>query len=430
MTRVRRVVLFVVLSAGFLASTESASCQSVGSQQTQRQQLRVVLYPFIPEFTYAAEAVKRLFEAENPDVELVVLDLSDNYYAPPKPGKHDPTYIGEVDTDVYELDSVFLADFVKDHKIQPLKDDILLSEGALLKNAYVGSMLDGVRYGSPHWVCGDFLFYRNNNDKEKDNAPAGDIKTLKDLEDFVGSDLKFRLLVDMRGRLTLGEFYLATAYAKYKDPAQVKQHIDPADESLEADLVRVLKLCPTGSCRDLVFHEITGIYGQEFAQKRSKALIGYSELLHSVLKEGINNGTISDKDLAVAALPLDDAGAVPISWVDSFAVQKDCRDDCYQRAAKFIKFMQRDDVYLKLLLPDRPSFIHNPAGPFPIPAYLLPAKGSLYTNSTLISAAHLYPDLRKIIEAALVPTAIGLNQDLRKVSSSVDDALNKAVPQQ
>lgn len=424
MTRVRGLALLLVaLSAGLIASTQSGSCQSAGSQQTHRQQLRVVLYPFIPEFTYAAETVKRLFEAENPDIDLVVLDLSDNYYAPPKPPKTDPTYIGEVETDVYELDSVFLADFVKDHKIQPLKNDILLPQEALLKNAYIGSTLGGTRYGSPHWVCGDFLFYR------KENAPAGDIKTLKDLEDFVGSDPKFRLLVDMRGRLTLGEFYLATAYAKYKDWSQVKQHIDPADTNLEADLVRVLKLCPTGSCRDQVFHEITGIYGQEFALKRSKALIGYSELLHSVLKEGILNGTTSDGDLNVASLPLDDAGAVPISWVDSFAVQTDCNGDCYQRAAKFIKFMQRDDIYLKLLLPDRPSFLHNPAGSFPIPAYLLPAKASLYSNSALTSKAHLYPDLKKIIEGASVPTAIGLNEDLRNVSSSVDKALNDAVPQ-
>jgi thiamine pyridinylase len=422
MRRVRCLSLVLVV-AGLIASTQLGLCRPAESQEPHRQQLRVVLYPFIPEFTYAAETAKRLFEAENPDIELVVLDLSDNYYAPPKPGKTDPTYIGNVQTDVYELDSVFLADFVKDHKIQPLKDDILLPKGALLKNAYIGSMLDGTRYGSAHWVCGDFLFYT------KDSGPAGDLKTLKDVEDFVGSDPKFRLLVDLRGRLTLGEFYLASAYAKYKDWSAVKDHINPADPSVEADLVRVLKMCPTGSCRDQVFHEITGIYGQEFALKRSKALIGYSELLHSVLKEGITDGTLSDADLKVASLPLDDAGAVPISWVDSFAVGTDCIGDCYQRAAKFIKFMQRDDIYLKLLLPDRPSFLHSPNGPFPIPAYLLPAKASLYSDSTLLSNAHLYPDLKKIIEGASVPTEVGLNQDLRTVSSSVDAALNKAVPQ-
>jgi thiamine pyridinylase len=398
--------------------------QQQAAQPVQKHQLRVVLYPFIPEFTTAADTVKRQFEAENPDIDLVIVDLSDNYYAPPKPGKHDPTYIGEADTDVYELDSVFLADFVKAQKIQPLPDSVLLPQNQLLKNAYVGSMLDGKRYGSAHWVCGNFLFFTKDNE-----AQGAQIKTLKDLETFIPSDSKLKLLVDMRGRLTLGEFYLGTAYAKYKDPAEVAKHISPADTSLEDDLVRVLKLCPTGSCRDQIFHEITGIYGQEFALGRSKALIGYSELLHSVLQEGILNGTLQDSDLRVTALPLDDAGAVQISWVDSFAIGTACMGDCYERATRFLRFMQRDDVYLKLLLPDRPSFLHNPYGPEVVPAYLLPAKASLYSDPTLKANAHLYTDLKGIIENAVVPTSVDLNQDLRTVSSSVDSALSAAVPQ-
>lgn len=424
MRSVRVLCFSTVLLAGQLFGVARHLLPQTPETATEhRHPLRVVLYPFIPEFVTAADTVKRLFEAENPDIELVILDLSDNYYAPPKPGKHDSTYIGEVETDVYELDSVFLADFVQAQKIQPLPNSLLLSRDQLLENAYAGSMLDGKRYGSAHWVCGNFLFYT------KDHAPSTAIRTLKDLEAFVGPDPKLKLLVDMRGRLTLGEFYLETAYAKYKDPATVQKHILPADVTLEADLVRLLKLCPLGSCRDQIFHEDTGIYGQEFALGRSKALIGYSELLHSVLKEGTGNGTLTDADLRVATLPLDDAGAVQISWVDSFALASGCKGDCYKRAARFLQFMQRDDVYLKLLLPDRPSFLHNPTGPSPVPAYLLPAKASLYSNPILKAKASLYPQLKAIIENSIVPTGRGLNQDLRTVSSSVDAALNAAVPQ-
>jgi thiamine pyridinylase len=366
--------------------------------------------------------VKRLYESENPNVELTILDLSNNYYAPDDDKKPDPAYIGRIDTDVYELDSVFLADFVNGNKIQPLPDDVLLPASQLLKNAYSGSMFNGKRYGSAHWVCGNFLFYT------KDNSPTSPIKTLKDVEALVGSDPKLKLLLDMRGKLTLGEFYLGAAYAKYKDWDHVQNHIKTADESLEADLVRVLKLCPTGSCRDQIFHELTGIYGQEFAQRRSKALIGYSELLHSVLAEGTVCGPacLHDSDLQVSALPLDDAGTVPISWVDSFAIRSGCRGDCYQEASKFIRFMQRDDIYLKLLLPDRPSFLTNPAGPSPVPAYLLPAKSSLYSNTSVTSVAHLYPDIKNIIEGSAVPTDVDLNKKLRTISSAIDAALNKS----
>lgn len=413
-----RLLRVVVLSAIALSTSVLTSCgQALPQSGNQRRHLRVALYPFIPEFTYAAETVKRLFEAENPKIELTILDLSGNYYAPPKDGAPpDPTYIGGVATDVYELDSVFLADFVKGNRIQPLPDNVLLSSDQLLKNAYAGSMLNGKRYGSAHWVCGNFLFY------SKDNVPSGPINTLKDLEAFVGSDPQFKLLLDMRGRLTLGEFYLGAAYAKYRDWATAQKHIDPADESLEADLVRVLKMCPVGSCRDQIFHELTGIYGREFALKRSKALIGYSELLHSVLTEGFPDG-----DLRVSALPLDDGGAVPISWVDSFAIGSACSGDCYQDASLFIRFMQRDDIYLKLVLPGKPSFLTSPTGPSPVPAYLLPAKASLYSNTSLTSVAHLYPDLKKIIEGAAVPTDVDLNKRLRTVSSAVDTALSNAV---
>lgn len=388
-----------------------------------RQQLSVVLYPFVPAFAYAAETVKKGFEAENPGIRLNIVDLSDNYYAPGDSAHPDPTYIGSATADVYELDSVFLADFVREKKIQPLSDDVLLSRAQLLANAYEGSELGGVRYGSAHWVCGDFLFYT------KQRSPSHALETLRDLEHFVGADPR-GLMVDLRGRLTLGEFYLGAAYARYGDWAHVKDHLAVPDEGLISDLVRLLRLCTAGYCRDQIFHELTGIYGQEFAQQRAGSLIGYSELLHSVLKESELCGTacVADADLGVSPLPLDDAGVHPISWVDSFTVSTKCTDSCYQRAAAFIRFMQREDTYVKLLLPDRMSFLENPAGPAPVAAYLLPARGSLYANKDLLSAAHLYPELKAIIERASVPVSEGLNQNLRVVSKAVEAALSKAPP--
>lgn len=406
------LLLVFILSASVLLSCGQSQSQAA----LQRAQLRVVLYPFIPEFTYAAETVKRMFENENPDIELTVLDLSNNYYSPTDDAN---TFIGNVQADVYELDSVFLADFVKQNKIKPLPDDVLLPADQLLKNAYAGSMLHRKRYGSAHWACGNFLFIATQG------KPANPPTTLKELAALMGSDANQKMLVDMRGRLTLGEFYLGAAYAKYKEWAAVNDHLQKADTSLEDDLIRIVKMCPTGMCRDSIFHELTGIYGQEFAAGRSKTLIGYSELLHSVLGEGMK-----DDDFDVYPLPLDDAGTAPISWIDSFTVAANCGANCYDRAVKFVKFMQRDDVYMKLLLPGKPSYLSYPAGqaPTPVPAYLLPAKASLYSSADLIKAAHHYPKLKMLIEGAAVPIAEGLNQSLRTVSGHVDAAIKKAVP--
>lgn len=380
----------------------------------QRRQLRVVLYPFIPEFSAAADAIKTTFEKQNPDIELTILDLSGNYYAP-----GDATYVGQVNADVIELDSVFMADFVHSGKIQELPTDFLLPQSELLSNAYRGSMFDGKRYGAAHWVCRNFLFFA------RANPPATPITKLSELEVYAAAGTDGKLMMDLRGKLTLGELYLMAAFDRYRDWQHVSPVVQNLDSAVENDLVRLSKLCPDGGCRDPIFHELTGIYGQEFARKRSKVLVGYSELLHSVLLEKSNCGAdcLGDQDIDVAELPLDDAGPVPISWVDSFTVSASCKDICLSDAKKFLQMMSTDDMYLKLLLPSGFSFMKSPVSTPDIPAYLLPAKSSLYSNSRLLTAAHLYPQLKHLVENADVPTADHLNDRLRVIGKTVDSNL-------
>jgi thiamine pyridinylase len=381
-----------------------------------RRQLRVVLYPFIPEFASAAETVKKTFEANNPDIELTILDLSSNYYGP-----GDATYVGQVDADVIELDSVFLADFVHKGKIQELPQDFLLPPSDLLSNAYRGSMLNGKRYGAAHWACRNFLFFPSAN------KPSTPIEKLSQLQAFLDPNKDGTLLMDMRGKLTLGELYLMAAFDRYKDWAHVAPAVQTLDSAVEDDLIRLSKLCPHGGCRDQIFHEITGIYGQEFARKRSKALVGYSELLRSVLLENLNcpADCIGDADLDVADIPLDEAGSVPISWVDSFTVATSCKGDCFTDARKFVQMMNSEDMYFRILLPFGLSFLKSPVATEPVPAYLLPARVSLYSNPKLLASAHLYPKLRLLVENAEVPTSDGLNDLLRVIGKKIDSDLDK-----
>lgn len=410
-TRVLSYMLLLVLAVG---GTVVQSLHLVGAPP--RRQLHVVLYPFIPEFASAAENVKKSFEERNPDIELDVIDLSSNYYDP----SYEP-YVGNVKADVFELDSVFLADFVQGQKIQPLPADFLLPQGALLSNAYRGSMRDGVRYGAAHWVCRNFLFY------DKSHAPASPIKTLADLETFIGPPDNGRLLLDFRGKLTVSEIYLMAAFDRFHDWSAISQKTKAVDPDLEKDLSRVLNLCPLGSCRDQVFHELTGIYGQQFGRKYSKAVVGYSELLHSVLteRELCGKDCLADLDIGVSELPLDDSGATPISWVDSYVLSSGCKGACIDDARKFIAMMNSDEMYMKLLLPTGFSFLHSPAAGKPVPAYLLPAKASLYENPQLRAAAHLYPELKPLIENSAVPTDIGLNADLQTIGRAVNADLGR-----
>ena len=380
-----------------------------------RRELKVALYPFIPEFVAAADLIKRDFEAANPHIKLNILDLRSNYYGP-----DDPNYIETVDADVFEVDSILLAQFVADKKIRELPTDVLLPQADLLTNAYIGTQVNGKRYGAAHWVCRDLLFF------SKAAAPAFPIRTLADLEEFIGSggDIN-RLIVDLKGKLTLGEFYLVSAFDRYSDLNRVLTAVESMDPALQDDITRLLKLCPPGGCRDEVSHQDTSIYGKVFAQKRAKALIGYSELLYDVLTESQTCGDacLSDSDLVVSDLPLDDAGSTPITWVDSFTVNSNCAAQCLADASVFIKFMNQDSTYLKLLLPNGGESLR--ASALAVPSYLLPAKAALYSNGALLQRAHLYPELRALVENSTVPTADQLNAKLRLLGSQLDKKLNE-----
>jgi thiamine pyridinylase len=381
--------------------------------QARTRTLRVALYPYIPGFDAAAEYIKRRFEAENPDVTLKIIDTRSDYYD----YKAD-NYIEAVDADIYELDSVMLRDFVASGKIKEVPDEALLPAAELLNTADRASRLDGKRYGAAHWVCRDFLFY------PKDGGPAQPVKKLSELNNFVGKDL----LIDLRGRSTLGEYYLMAAIDRYQDWNQIyPAKITTVDPDVEKDIQDLSAHCDTASCRSKVLHDYTGTHGAEFARRRGKALVGYSEVLHDVLSESalcsVSDKCLTDGDIAVAELPLDENGSKPMAWVDSFTLSKGCNPDCTKDAVRFMTMMNRDDTYMALLFHRPLSFMNVPKPYPPVPTYLMPAKASLYTNADLLKAAHLYPDLKALAENVTVPTDKDLNKNLRDLGKKLDGDL-------
>jgi len=407
-----RCLSLLLLSIGLCqAALAEPSCVGIEevqatSQSSTPRTLRVVLYPFIPGFDAFKGDVKLRFEQAHPDLQLEIIDLTDNYYGP-----FVDKFIGCAKADVYELDSVFLYDFAINKKIQELPPEAALPPDALLKNAVTGSMVNGKRYGAPHWVCGNFLFF------DSSDARLRRVKTLKELTAVIGPNPSsdHGLAVDLMGKSTLGEFYLNAAFDRYEDLDQARQHIVLYDSALKDDLLRVLKICEVESCRKSDYHQ-TPFFAEEFAERHARALVGYSESLNGALNADADqkkcpagSACRTDANFDVEELPLDDKGAHAMSWVDSFTLDKNCKDQCAKDAVAFIQFMNSDDVFLLALLPA--------GGP---PAYLLPAKAGLYSNPNLLAKAHLYPKLKAIIETAAVPSALSLNEELRDAGRRLD----------
>jgi hypothetical protein len=83
---------------------------------------------------------------------------------------------------------------------------------------------------------------------------------------------------------------------------------------------------------------------------------------------------------------------------------------------------------MALLLPGSLSFLTVEQPYPPTPAYLLPAKTSLYSNPTLLKSARLYPKLKTLVENAEVPTDLKLNDDLRKIGKQIDKDMDNPNP--
>lgn len=406
-------VLFAFLLATACVNDQSGKS---GTQERPRK-LRVVLYPFIPNFETAAEYIKLHYEAENPQVSLEIIDLRGNYY-----DSTDVNYVGNVSADIFELDSVLLRDFVTDGKIREMPSEALLPSNELLSNADRGTRLDGKRYGAAHWVCRNFLFYST------DDAPSAPVRTLSDLENFIGA--KSGLIIDLRGKSTLGEYYLMAALDRYPDWKKVyPDKITTIDLDIETDVLTLSKHCDNSSCRNKVLHDYTGTHGAEFARRKGKALVGYSESLHDVLAEvalcSSADSCLTPGKIAVAEFPLDNNGSKPMSWVDSFTLSTTCQGNCTNDAVRFVSMMNRDDTYLALLFPGSLSFLTVDKPYPPVPAYLLPAKTSLYSRPDVLKSAPLYPTLRKLTENADVPTDRHLNDGLRQIGKQIDKDLDK-----
>jgi thiamine pyridinylase len=390
----------------FSALTLCSAC----AQQQRPYTLKVLMYPFIPEYKSVEADVKTSFEKQHPEVTIEWVETPTNYY----------TEVQSADSEVYELDGVFLKDFVTGNKIRPLPADVQLGDRDLLHNAVMGSTINGVRYGAPHWVCGNFLFYRTE-DKALDK-----VASLRDLVHVIGTPLSAPdkgIAVDLKGKSTLGEFFIESAFDHYQNWKEVSEHIKSPDagtdkDFAEQDLVQLAHLCDLKLCRNQDYHDNhPEIFGQRFARRASRTLIGYSETLHQVLSEtktncGASDKCLDDSEISVTRFPSDDKGTYQISWVDSFVISQKCSDECLNAAREFVGFMNSESTYKQILLHEGPA-----------PAYLLPARVSLYSDQEVVKVAHLYPALRKIIEDAEVPMENNLNDSLRTIGATLDKNL-------
>ncbi|HRC85353.1 MAG TPA: hypothetical protein PK413_07080, partial [Thermoanaerobaculia bacterium] len=265
-------------------------------------------------------------------------------------------------------------------------------------------------FGSPHWVCSNFLYSAENDTL----APAN----LHELAAAIGASHPpdRGLLIDLKGRSTLGEWYLDSLLDRHKTLTAADPYLTEAtaDESVYSDLVSVRGLCDADLCRQSQYHDAAGFYPVQFARHRGRALAGYSERLYYIGMEDLTNCKQGEclglGQVRIKPLPLSDNGSQPFAWVDSFVVASSCSGDCLTAAEAFLGFMADPKNVRTTLTP----------GYGEAPRYLLPALTALYSDSALLAVAPLYATFYPLIEHAIPVRAPHLNEQLRAIGTKLD----------
>lgn len=91
-----------------------------------------------------------------------------------------------------------------------------------------------------------------------------------------------RLLIDLKGKSTLGELYFNSLFDQKGSLSGAKQYLVPTNIDYDAAdaLKLILGFYDYGYYRDAALHSHAGACARLFAQKMGIAFVGYSEELH------------------------------------------------------------------------------------------------------------------------------------------------------
>lgn len=417
---------YALVASAFAFSLFTANGEEV---KPVRRPLRAALYPFVPDKKGLFWKLEQEFEAANPYIDLQIVDLSADYYSgglKTALGSGKPPAV-----DVAEVDTIFLRDLIEDKLITEFPAGQIVDEADFLTVSVEAARLDGKYYGVPHWVCGNFLFFR------ADDPEAGKLAkviSLDGLERVLGrpSNEASALLMDLRGGVTLGEAYLDSLLDTHGDFAKALEHTNPESPDSDAlkSLARLFRLTPGGLCDSEKHHDFGQFYPRQFARRKARVFVGYSEQIYYTVDEylhGIPDGepavgkidvdfdngkTTSQNDIRAISAPFADAGSNPLAWVDVLSLRADLNEQTKKDAISFVQFYTSKEFNLAALRPELGE----------APRHLLPARGSIYSDATLTAAAPLYSTFLEVMKRSKTGTDRNLNDRLRKIGKAVEKA--------
>ncbi len=349
----------------------------------ERFQLRVSLYPWIPDPESFLAWIESDFESKNPGIDLVVRALKRSY-------DWEPEYVGDLAYEPEKTVAALTDPSSADHQHLVEVDTLIL--GALAQSdaivpfdvpgaGFLPSARESVRWngrhvGVPHWVCGNFVISEDASVRS-----AGNVDELIATLASAGTDR-----VDLSGDLGGSWGAIATYLDAFRDTypggdmrgALLHPEIDP---QVAAHLQSLRSSC---------IKDGINYCGEDavdlFATGGADALVGYSERLNPILRHPARTvGT-----LHIASVTLG-GGDAPAAFVDALVMSPECTARCRRAAQRFAAYYVSDEVFeIALMALDTTSGV---------PRYLLPSTMSAFAHG-LVGQDRLYRQLEQEIRRA------------------------------
>jgi thiamine pyridinylase len=378
-----RTLLQVVLTTFLGACTVVPSkdvvlATQVGSIENARVQLRVSLYPWIPDAKSFFAFIESDFESKNPDIDLVVRSLEKTYESDlayePDEAQSALTNIADRDfQDLIEIDTLTLGRLATRGAIAPFD----VRGASFLPEAAEAVTWNAQRLGVPHWTCGYFVISEDPAIKQ-----AKTVNELMATLDGEGTD-RVNLAGDLDGSWDSVTVYLDAFRDTYPGADMQNALQQPELDPVVADQFRKLRSACTKGHTNYCADDAVNL----FATGGADALIGFSERLNPVLSHPAR--TVGDLHIASATLG---GGDQPAAFVDALVRSPLCSSEqCLDAAQRFAAYYVSDEVFEVALMA-----LDTQSG---VPRYLLPS-----TRSSLefgqVAQDRLYSELKQEIGAS------------------------------
>ena len=367
-----------------LIATAACNTKDQPDEPRERFQLRVSLYPWVPEAESLVRWIEADFESKNAHVDLVVRSLEKS---------HDwkPEYVGDL---AYEIDKSVAALTTEGTDSQHLVEVDTMILGALVERGAVATFgianpdflpaaaeavtWEGESYGVPHWTCGYFVIAEDSAIRSAEN--------LHDLLSILKSAATNR--VDLVGALD-GSWDSVMVYLDAFRDTYPGRDMEEALSQAELDPAVAASFRSIGAACSKDGKNHCGSDGVDFfATGNADALIGYSERLNPILAHAENKVT----ELHIASATLG-SGDEPTLFTDALVMSPNCSTtQCREAAQKFASYYVSDEVFEVVLMT-------LDAGSSAPPRYLLPSTTTAFDFGK-VAADRLYKELKTEIEGA------------------------------